>query len=105
MPQQKLAASDQSVMAMMVQSIDANTSIMGYISIEEKSRPFVLFSFTEMASIAVASLMLLGAVLGILGKFIVFHRIFYSQSSSPVNVLIFVDQVSQPLEGDSTSAY
>ena len=66
------------------------------ISIEEKSESFVLFSFTNVASIALATLMVQGVLLGLLGKLIIFNRILHSPLSCPVNLLILVDQVSHP---------
>ena len=65
-----------------------------FIFILDTSKPFVLFSFREETRIAIATLLLLGGILGILGKFVILDKILQSPLSCPVNLLIFVDQVS-----------
>ena len=75
-----------------------------FIFIVETSKPFVLFSFREETRIAIATLLLLGGILGILGKFVILDKILQSPLSCPVNLLIFVDQVSVVFTFDLSNA-
>ena len=65
--------------------------LFAFLSIQNKSQPFVLFSFNW--NIGIAIILLFGGIIGMLGKLFIFIRIFHSPSL-PVNTLIFIDQAS-----------
>ena len=75
-------------------SIFTTVNATELIWIEEKSAPFLLFSFSQQTGIILGMVLLSGWLFGILGKLLVFKRISIQPLlSCPVNLLILVDEV------------
>ena len=75
-------------------SIFTSANAVEQIWIEEKSAPFLLFSFSQQTGIILGLVLLSGWLFGILGKLLVFKRISLQPLLSyPVNLLILVDEV------------
>ena len=75
-------------------SIFTSINVAEQIWIEEKSAPFLLFSFSQQTGILLGIVLLSGWLFGILGKLLVFKRISIQPLlSCPVNLLMLVDEV------------
>ena len=75
-------------------SIFTTVNAAELIWIEEKSAPFLLFSFSQQTGIILGIVLLSVWWFGILGKIIVFKRISIQPLLSyPINLLILVDEV------------
>ena len=72
-------------------NLGGGEGLFEFLSIQNKSQPFALFSFNW--NIEIASILLFGGIIGMLGKLSIFIRIIHSPSL-PVNTLIFIDQAS-----------
>ena len=72
-------------------NLGGGEGFIGFLTVQNKSKPFVLFSFNW--NIGIATILLFGGIIGLLGKLSIFIRIIHSPSL-PVNTLIFIDQAS-----------